>query len=100
MASAAWQAPMLAQLLKMPDDVRVLCPGDWVYERKFDGLRCLAVRNGPEVELWSRNRLSFTARFPEVAAALRAVPADNFVIDGEVVAFAGDRTSFGLLQQG
>jgi DNA ligase D-like protein (predicted ligase) len=99
MTSATWQEPMLAQLLRMPDDARILAQGDWIYERKFDGLRCLAVRNGTEVELWSRNRLSFTGRFPEVAAALRTVPADNFVIDGEVVAFAGNRTSFGLLQQ-
>jgi DNA ligase D-like protein (predicted ligase) len=90
---------MLAQLLRWPDDRRVLTQGDWIYERKFDGLRCLAVRNGRDLELWSRNRLSFNARFPEVAAALATVPADNFVIDGEVVAFSGDRTSFGLLQQ-
>src|SRR5439155_10334623 len=48
---------------------------------------------------WSRNHLPFTARFPDVAAALTALPVDNFTIDGELVAFDGNRTSFALLQR-
>jgi bifunctional non-homologous end joining protein LigD len=51
------------------------------------------------VELWSRNRLPFTGRFPALAEALASLPVDNFAIDGEIVAFEGDRTSFGLLQE-
>jgi bifunctional non-homologous end joining protein LigD len=96
---ATWRPPMLAQPLRVPEDLRVLGPSGWIYQRKLDGLRCLAVRNGPQVELWSRNHLSFTPRFPEIAAALAALPADNFTIDGELVAFDGDRTSFARLQQ-
>jgi bifunctional non-homologous end joining protein LigD len=95
---AAFVEPMLAQLVRAVDH-RPARRTEWRYERKLDGLRCLAVRNGAEVELWSRNRLSFTARFPSVAAALRALPADNFTMDGEVVAFDGDRTSFSRLQR-
>jgi bifunctional non-homologous end joining protein LigD len=72
--------------------------GDWQYERKFDGLRGLAVRNGDRVDLLSRNRLSFNARFPDVAAALAELPASRLVVDGELVAFDGDQTSFALLQ--
>jgi bifunctional non-homologous end joining protein LigD len=72
--------------------------GDWQYERKFDGLRGLAVRNGDRVDLISRNRLSFNARFPDVAAALAELPASRLVVDGELVAFDGDQTSFALLQ--
>lgn len=74
--------------------------GQWHYERKLDGLRCLAVRSGGEVSLWSRNHLPFTHRFPEVVAGLRALAADAFVIDGELVAYddAG-RTSFSALQR-
>lgn len=96
---ATWQPPMLAQPLRVPQDLRVVASPGWVYQRKLDGLRCVAVRNGAQVELWSRNRLSFTARFPAIAAALAALPAENFTIDGELVAFDGERTSFARLQQ-
>src|SRR6516165_5293185 len=76
-------SPMLATLVKPPEHYRTSRPGDWQYERKLDGLRCVAVRNGDRVDLFSRNELSFNARFPEVAAALAALP--------------GDQTSFSLL---
>ncbi len=72
--------------------------GDWQYERKLDGLRCLAVRNSGRVDLLSRNRLSFNARFPDVAVALADLPVSSLVVDGELVAFDGDQTSFSLLQ--
>ncbi len=96
---ATWRPPMLAQPLRGPQDLRVVSTPGWIYQRKLDGLRCLAVRNGRQVELWSRNHLSFTERFPAIAAALAALPADNFTIDGELVAFDGPRTSFARLQQ-
>jgi DNA ligase D-like protein (predicted ligase) len=58
------------------------------------------VRNGDEVELWSRNHNSFTTRFPAVAAALAEMPAPNFTLDGELVAFDGrDFVGFEALQQ-
>jgi bifunctional non-homologous end joining protein LigD len=95
---ATWRPPMLAQPLKAPQDLRVVDQPGWIYERKLDGLRCVAVRNGAQVELWSRNHLPFTGRFPAVVAALSGLPADNFTIDGELVTFDGDRTSFALLQ--
>ena len=91
---------MLAQLLRFPDERRALDDGKWVYERKLDGLRCLATRNGPEVQLWSRNRLSFTARFPRIVDAIAGLPVDEVTLDGEVVTFDEQgRTSFALLQQ-
>ena len=90
---------MLAQTLRLPDERRLVDQPGWLFERKLDGLRCLAVRNGMEVELWSRNRLAFTPRFPDVAASLAALPVDDFTIDGELVAFDDRRTSFGLLQR-
>ena len=74
--------------------------GEWLYEPKLDGLRCIAVRNGPEVTLFSRNRLSFNSRFPSVVKALARLPADNFVIDGELVGMVEGRPDFGALQQG
>jgi bifunctional non-homologous end joining protein LigD len=75
-------------------------PGDgWVYERKLDGLRCIAVRRGDSVELYSRSRQSFTGRFGGITAAMGRLPADDVVLDGEIVALEGDRTSFALLQR-
>ena len=71
----------------------------WIYERKLDGIRCLATKGDKRVDLRSRNDLSLNGRFPEIAAALEADPATNLVIDGEVVAFDGSQTSFSRLQQ-
>jgi bifunctional non-homologous end joining protein LigD len=95
---ATWRPPMLAQLVKPADRSRSGRTEEWHYERKLDGLRCVAVRNGADVELWSRNHLSFNRRFPELVAALGALPVDNFTFDGEIVAYDGDRTSFARLQ--
>jgi bifunctional non-homologous end joining protein LigD len=94
-ARATWSPPMLAELTKaVPDH-----PNDWVFERKFDGLRAVAVRNGDEVELWSRGHQSFTHRFPGIVAAVAALPVDNVTLDGEIVAYDGERDSFELLQR-
>jgi bifunctional non-homologous end joining protein LigD len=71
----------------------------WIYERKLDGIRCLATKGDKRVDLRSRNDLSLNGRFPEIAAALEADPATNLVVDGEVVAFDGPQTSFSRLQQ-
>jgi len=71
----------------------------WVFERKLDGIRCVAIKAEKRVRLLSRNDLSLNARFPEVVEALEADPATNFVIDGEIVAFRGAQTSFEVLQQ-
>src|SRR5205807_1298649 len=51
------------------------------------------------VELWSRSQLSFNARFGGIVAALRQLPVDDVVFDGEIVAMEGDRTSFAALQR-
>ena len=68
---------------------------DWVFERKLDGIRCLAVKDGGRTRLYSRNELSLDDRYPSVAAALDADPADGFVLDGEAVSFVGGRDRFG-----
>jgi bifunctional non-homologous end joining protein LigD len=67
----------------------------WVFERKLDGIRCLAVKDGGRTRLYSRNELSLNDRYPPLAAALDGEPADRFVIDGEAVAFVGGRDRFG-----
>src|SRR3954447_2783456 len=71
----------------------------WIYERKLDGIRCLAIKAEQRVRLLSRNDLSLNSRFPEVVDALERDPVTDVVLDGEVVAFAGAQTSFAALQQ-
>ena len=90
----SFREPMLATLV----DGSVSGEG-WWYERKLDGIRLIAVRNGDRVTLWSRNGIDRSASYPELVTALAAQQYDRFVIDGEVVAFEGDQTSFSLLQQ-
>ncbi|HET7385318.1 MAG TPA: non-homologous end-joining DNA ligase [Nocardioidaceae bacterium] len=72
-------------------------PG-WLYERKLDGERCLSVGDGSAVRLYSRSGRDVTVGFPEIAEALADQDAPDFVVDGEVVAFDGPRTSFARLQ--
>jgi ATP-dependent DNA ligase len=71
---------MLARL------ARELPVGDFLYEPKWDGFRCLAFRDGDDVELWSRNDRPLARYFPELVAGLRALETDRFVLDGEIVA--------------
>jgi bifunctional non-homologous end joining protein LigD len=88
-----WRNPTLATLTdKRFDDPR------WIFERKFDGMRCLAFRDGDSVRLLSRNKLALNGTYPELVDALAAQSATRFVVDGEVVAFRGRRTSFERLQ--
>ncbi|HLR27946.1 MAG TPA: non-homologous end-joining DNA ligase [Ruania sp.] len=69
----------------------------WVYERKLDGQRCLAVRRDGQARLYSRQGKDSSAAFPEIADALSG-PGQDFIIDGEIVAFEGAHTSFARLQ--
>jgi DNA ligase D-like protein (predicted ligase) len=71
----------------------------WLYERKFDGERCLAYSGGGRLRLMTRNQKQVSATYPELADALAAQEHGDFVVDGEVVAFDGAETSFSLLQQ-
>jgi len=72
---------------------------DWLFEIKYDGVRVLAWRMDDVVELYGRKGQSFTARYPEIVRALRALPLRRFVLDGEVVALdEAARPSFQRLQ--
>src|SRR5215210_6803731 len=68
---------------------------EWVFERKLDGIRCLAVKARGRTRLYSRNELSLNDRYAPLAAALDADSAHEFVIDGEAVAFVAGRDRFG-----
>src|SRR5262249_22663501 len=61
-------------------------------------MRCLASRDGDEVRPFSRKRQPLNGPYPELVDALAAQHTRRFVVDGEVVAFQGRRTSFARLQ--
>jgi ATP-dependent DNA ligase len=62
---------------------------DWIVERKFDGIRLIAFKNGSDVRLYSRNRLPQT--LPRVAEAIAQLPAGTLILDGESDWFEGSR---------
>ncbi|BES70593.1 non-homologous end-joining DNA ligase [Marinobacter nanhaiticus D15-8W] len=71
---------------------------DWLFERKLDGERCLAFHDGKTTHLYSRKPKSLDATYPELREAL-ANHDTAFVVDGEIVAFDGDTSSFARLQK-
>lgn len=89
-----WVAPMLAKLSK-----KIFSDKHWIYERKLDGERCLVFKKGKEVTIMSRNRKDITNTYPEIVAAVKEQASENIIIDGEMVAFEGDITSFAELQK-
>jgi bifunctional non-homologous end joining protein LigD len=94
------RAPAHASLMKaVLTGVRFSDPA-WIFERKLDGIRCLAVRDGRSLRLLSRNDLPMNSRYQELVGPLTSQRCTRFAIDGEVVAF--DRrgnTSFARLAQ-
>src|SRR5438094_1029168 len=69
----------------------------WQYEPKWDGFRCLAFKDGATVELRSKSGQPFNRYFPELVAALRALAAARFVVDGELVVSVENVLSFDAL---
>jgi ATP-dependent DNA ligase len=83
--------PMLARL------VRELPADGYLYEPKWDGFRCLAVRDGDQLELISRHGRPLARYFPEVVAALGRVEPEQWVLDGEVLVLVDGRFDFAAL---
>lgn len=73
-----WFAPMAATLTEQ----RFVDPA-WTFERKLDGIRMLAFKDGSDVRLFSRNRLPLNAAYPAVVQALAGLKVRNAVLDGE-----------------
>jgi len=72
-----WLEPMAATLTQE----RFSGP-DWLFERKFDGIRLLAYKRGNEVQLYSRNQLP--QHLPAIAAAVANLPVGDIILDGEM----------------
>ena len=72
-----WIKPMAATLTQE----RFTGP-EWIFERKFDGIRLLAYKNGPDVRLYSRNQLP--QNIPALARAIAKLPHRELILDGEI----------------
>ena len=72
---------------------------DWIFERKLDGIRCLAIKDASGVRLMSRTGRLMNHEYPAVVEALESEPSEEFVADGEIVAFEHGITSFSRLQR-
>ncbi|HKH93520.1 MAG TPA: ATP-dependent DNA ligase [Gemmatimonadaceae bacterium] len=68
--------------------------GEWQYEPKWDGFRCLAFRDGAKIDVMSKAGKPLTRYFPELATMLQQVRAKRFVIDGEIVVPKDGELSF------
>ena len=73
----AWLEPMAATLTQ-----ERFAGDDWLFERKFDGIRLLAYKRGKDVKLYSRNQL--LQNIPSIESAIAAMPVKEMILDGEV----------------
>jgi ATP-dependent DNA ligase len=79
--------------------VKALPTGDgWQFEPKWDGFRCLAFKSGDKVAIYAKSGKPLGRFFPEVVEHVRALPGDEFVLDGELVISYGGDYSFDALQ--
>lgn len=79
-----WMTPMAATLTQE----RFTGP-EWLFERKLDGIRLLAFKQGADVRLLSRNKLPLNDAYPAVAEAIAALPARTLILDGEATGVWG-----------
>jgi len=70
----------------------------WQFEPKWDGFRCLAFKQAGEVALQSKSGKPLARYFPEIAAAIAALPVARVTLDGELLIPVGDGLSFEALQ--
>jgi ATP-dependent DNA ligase len=70
---------------------------DWQFEPKWDGFRCLVIRQGSKVELRAKSGKPLARYFPEIVAEFESFKAQEFAVDGELLIPAGDTLSFDAL---
>lgn len=98
LTSGSHTAPRFVEPMKAKQVDAIPAQGQWTYEIKFDGYRCIAVKQSGEVKLYSRNKNVLNSRYPNVVEALGRF-TDDFTIDGELVALdEKGRPSFQILQ--
>ena len=98
MPTAAFPVP--ASTASMEAKLVEALPTDdgWQFEPKWDGFRCLAFREGDQVELHAKSGKPLGRFFPEIVQALAALPVTRFAVDGELAIPVGDSLAFDALQ--
>lgn len=81
-----WLVPMAATLTQ-----ERFCGPEWIFERKFDGIRLLAYKKGSDVQLFSRNHLP--QNIPSVQQAIERLPNQELILDGEIT-WRGGRVEY------
>ncbi len=89
----SFEQPMLATLT-----TRYFSDKDWIFERKFDGARCLIFKDKNTIFLKSRNNKILNNAYPELVTATKKLKVNQVILDGEIVAFHNKITSFEKLQ--
>lgn len=90
----SFEQPMLATLTK-----NYFSDKNWIYEHKFDGIRCLLFKNKNRYTVKSRNNNILNNTYPELIDALKQLKVDQIILDGEIVTFGRKASSFEKLQQ-
>ena len=80
--SSRWRRRSLRNVSSAPD---------WIFERKFDGIRLIAYKQRRDVRLFSRNRLLQNASYPSIVAAIAALPVRDVILDGEATGVWGSQ---------
>jgi bifunctional non-homologous end joining protein LigD len=95
----ALDAAALRPMLATPHDAPFRRRG-WLFELKYDGVRALAEKRGARARVFARSGAERTAQYAEIANALRHLPIDDAILDGEIVALdAFGRSSFERIQR-
>jgi ATP-dependent DNA ligase len=96
---------MAHKAAKLPEAMEARSVGEipvgeqWQYEPKWDGFRCLLLRDGDAVTMLSKSGQDLKRYFPEVEAAALALPEKRFLLDGELVVPVGEAFAFDSLLQ-
>ena len=93
----AVRPPVVPMLARLEHDLPP--EGDYVYEPKWDGFRCIVFRDGDDVQLHSRNERPLSRYFPELLGPLADSLPERAVVDGEIVIAGPNGLDFGALLQ-
>src|SRR5438132_4027610 len=89
-----WVKPQLCKLVDAPPQ-----GPEWLHEIKYDGYRMHARLDRGRVSLLTRTGLDWTHKYPSIAAALSALPANQAYLDGELCGIRSDgKSSFSMIQ--
>jgi ATP-dependent DNA ligase len=94
------QLPVSVDLAPMEARLAEALPSgpEWQFEPKWDGFRCLAFRDGNDIELRAKSGKPLTRFFPDIVAMFAALPPRRFVLDGELLIATDNGFSFDALQ--